>query len=384
MIPFGKPIIEKKTINNVSRVLKNKKLVHGPIIKKFEKKFSQFTNAKYCLGVSSCTSGMHLIYYYLNLKKGDEVIIPSQTHVATAMAVEAVGAKPVFVDSDCKSGNIDIEKIEEKITKKTKVITVVHYLGLPVEMTNVLKLAKKYKLFVLEDCALSLGSRYKGTHTGLLGDAGVFSFYPVKHITTSEGGMIITKNKNLYNSLKLMRAFGVNKDHNSRKIPGEYDAIYKGINCRMSEIEAAIGVDQINKIKDFIKIRVRNYLFLKEKLKKIKSITFQKSNLKKSFFWSYYCFTIVLDSKIKKFRKKIINKINKSGIGTSIYYPQPVPNMTYFRNKYNKNKKIKFKNSEKFSYQTIMLPIAQHVTKRDAEFISKTLLKILKPYEKFK
>ena len=380
-VPFGNPTIDKKTIANVKKVLLSKKLVHGPCIIEFEKKFSSFVGSKYSIGVSSCTAGMHMIYYYLGLKKGDEVIIPAQTHVATAMAVEAVGAKPVFIDCDSESGNIDIKKIEKKISKKTKVITVVHYLGLPVNMYEILKLAKKYKLFILEDCALSLGSKLNKVHTGLLGDAGVFSFYPVKHITTSEGGMIITKSKKIYEKLKLLRAFGVNKDYNKRKIPGDYNTIYKGLNCRMSEIEAAIGIHQLSNIKRFISIRRKNYNFLKKKLKNIKLIQFQKSNLNTSFFWSYYCFTLVIDEKIKKFRKEIIKKLNQSGIGTSIYYPHPVPLMDYFKKKYNIQINNNFKNAQKFSYNTIMLPIAQHVSKKDINFISNKVTKIFKRYE---
>ena len=130
---------------------------------------------------------MHLFYFALGIGKGDEVIVPAQTHTATAHAVELVGAKPIFIDCDAKTGNIDYRKIEKKITKKTKAICVVHFLGIPVEMTKIQSIAKKNKLFVLEDCALSLGAKYNNIHTGLLGDAGVFSFYPAKHITTGEG-----------------------------------------------------------------------------------------------------------------------------------------------------------------------------------------------------
>ena len=137
---------------------------------------------------------MQLFYLANNIKKDDEVILPAQTHEATAHAIEAVGARPIFVDTDNTTGNIDIKKIEKAISKKTKVITVVHFVGIPVDMVSVCKIAKKYNLLVLEDCALSLGSKIKNIHTGLWGDAGVFSFYPVKHMTTGEGGMIISKN----------------------------------------------------------------------------------------------------------------------------------------------------------------------------------------------
>ena len=163
-IPFGKPLINNKEIFLVKEVLKSSILVHGNKTKIFEKNFKRFVGAKEAITVSSCTAGMHLIFFHLGIGKGDEVIVPSQTHVATAHAVELTGARPVFIDSEKKTGNIDINKIEQKITKKTKAITVVHYLGNPVDMNKLLKIAKKYKLFVMEDCALALGAKVNNKH----------------------------------------------------------------------------------------------------------------------------------------------------------------------------------------------------------------------------
>ena len=376
-IPFGKPLIDSKERMAVQKVLSGNILVHGPKIIEFEKKFSEFTKSNYSLGVSSCTSGMHLFYYALGIKKGDEIILPSQTHVATAMAIEAVGAKPIFIDSDVKTGNIDVDLIEKKISKKTKVITVVHYLGVPVNMDKVLKIAKKYKLLILEDCALSVGSFYKNKHTGLLGDAGVFSFYPVKHMTTSEGGMIITKNKTIYNKLKLKRAFGVNKNFTQRKLPGNYDVIEKGLNYRMSEIEATIGIEQIKKLNLFIKKRKFNHDFLVKKLSYNNNFRLLSPNFDKSIYWSHYCFTIILNKKILKKRRLFIKKLNKLGIGTSIYYPHPVPLMTYFKKKYQ-FKKNQFKNSSIFSYNSIMFPIGPHLKIKHLEYMAKKINEIVK------
>ena len=178
-IPFGKPIIDFKEKKIISSVLDSGTLVHGPKAKEFEQKFKKFTGAKDAITVSSCTAGMHLFYFTLNIGKGDEVIIPSQTHVATAHAVELSGATPVFVDSEFPTGNINIDQIEKKITKKTKAITVVHYLGNPVNMNKLKSLSKKYKLYLLEDCALAVGAKIDNKHVGLFGDAGFFSFYPV-------------------------------------------------------------------------------------------------------------------------------------------------------------------------------------------------------------
>ena len=160
-IPFGTPTIDDKEKNLVNKTLNSPILVHGKNMKKFENDFAKFTKAPYALAVSSCTAGMHLFYLAIGLKKGDEVIVSAQTHVATAHAIELTGAKAIFVDSELQSGNIDINLIKNKINTRTKAISVVHYLGIPVSMDEIIHLAKKNKLFVLEDCALALGSKFK-------------------------------------------------------------------------------------------------------------------------------------------------------------------------------------------------------------------------------
>ena len=176
-IPFGRPLIGNEEKEAVARVLDGPILVHGPVASAFEEAFCKLTGAAKAISVSSCTAGMHLAYFSLGLGKGDEVIVPSQTHVATAHAVELTGATPIFVDCDPSSGNIDLEKIQLAVTSKTKAIAVVHYLGVPIDMQSVMNLAREHGLFVLEDCALSVGAYFNKVHTGLHGDVGVFSFY---------------------------------------------------------------------------------------------------------------------------------------------------------------------------------------------------------------
>ena len=207
-----------------------------------------------------------LFYHALGFGPGDEVIVPSQTHVATAHAVELTGARPVFIDANIRSGNMDTRAIEEFITTRTKALAVVHYLGVPAEMEKISKIAQKHGLFLLEDCALSPGASFNGVHTGLIGDAGCFSFYPVKHLTTAEGGMIILKDDELAKKLRLLKAFGVNRSHGERKIPGDYDVIELGYNYRMSEVHAAIGFEQMKKLPSFLQKRKENFLALEDSL----------------------------------------------------------------------------------------------------------------------
>lgn len=380
-IPFGKPMIDKKEIGKVSKVLSSGVLIHGSETVDLEKNFKNFTGAKYALSVSSCTAGMHLYFFSINLKKGDEVIVSSQSHVATAHAVELTGAKPVFVDSDPKTGNIDLKKIETKITSKTKAISVVHYLGVPVDMYALKNLANKFNLKILEDCAIALGSTLNKKHVGLFGDVGVFSFHPVKLMTSGEGGMIITNSKNIYDKLKYIRSFGVDKNFSTRKLPGLYNCNFLGFNYRMSEVHAAIGNVQIKKLKKFINIRKKNYEFLESKVKKIDNvfeIAIKRNNKKANI--SYYCLHLILKNQYAQKRNSIVAFLNKLGIGTSVYYPHPIPRLNYYRNKYGYNKND-FKFSEVLSDHSISLPIGPHINQTHLNYIYKNLKKVEKNYE---
>lgn len=375
-IPFGKPLVSNKEFNSVLKVLKSGKYVHGKKTLEFEKNFKKLTGAKYAISLSSCTAGMHLFYLSQGIKEGDEVIVPAQTHVATAHAIEIVGAKPVFVDCELRTGNINTDKIVEKISKRTKAIAVVHFLGIPVNMEKILKIAKKYNLLVLEDCALAVGSKIKKKHVGLYGDAGVFSFYPVKHITSAEGGMLITNDRKLYDLVKSKKAFGVDKSYNQRDFPGKYDVKDLGINYRMSEIHAAIGVEQLKKVNTFLKLRERNFNLLVNELKDLNEISILK-NEKNFLLSSNYCLSVIFKNLNFRKRTKLIKLLNSKGIGTSIYYPKPVPLMTYYKKKYGLSEK-EFPFASKISYQSIALPVGPHVSLSDIKYISKNIKNTLK------
>ena len=380
--PFGKPVFDSsKYLTTVKSILDSGKLVHGQYMDKFEDDFKKFTKAKDAISVSSCTTGMQLFYKVLGISNGDEVIVSSQTHVATAHAIESSGAKPIFVDSEISTGNLKISDIKKKINKKTKAITVVHYLGNPVDMIAINKLAKKYKLFVLEDCALALGTKIKKKHAGLYGDAGFFSFYPVKHMTTGEGGMIILNSNKFSKKIRKMRAFGYNKNLNQRKIPGQYDVDSFGFNFRMGEINASIGSIQLMSLRKFLLIRKKNYKILVDNLKYFKSFSIIKHLEDKKYQSSYYCFSLILNSKLFKNKKSIIKKLNSEGLGTSIYYPKPVPLLQYYKKKY-KYKDKDFQTSKMISQNSICLPIGQHLTNKDTKNITKIIKKTFYSYEK--
>lgn len=370
-IPFGKPIVGAQEKKAVMDVLGGPILVHGPRVKEFESAFAAYTKAPHAVAVSSCTAGLHLSYFYLGIKQGDEVIVPAQTHTATAHAVEFCNAKPVFVDAERQTGNIDIDQIESAINGRTKAISVVHYLGMPVNMEKVARIAKKYNLFVIEDCALGIGAYFKGTHVGLLGDAGAFSFYPVKHITTAEGGMLITKHKEWAQSITRKRAFGVDRHMGERSIPGEYDVTTLGFNYRLNEIQAALGIEQLKRIKGFLATRKKNYEFLQKKLMGIDGISLFKSS-QGDYQSSYYCCSVLLDKKLGPKRREIIERLRNNGVGTSIYYPRPVPHFTYYKQKYGYSENT-FPVASWISQNSIALPVGPHLGPEDMRYIAQQL-----------
>tara|TARA_B100001093_G_scaffold515346_1_gene591484 strand:+ start:743 stop:1888 length:1146 start_codon:yes stop_codon:yes gene_type:complete len=376
-IPFGQPILGKEEKHAVSDVLSGPILVHGPKSELFETAFAQFTNAPHAISVSSCTAGMHLIYHALGFGPGDEVIVPSQTHVATAHAVELTGARPVFADAELETGNIDFTTIESLITPRTKALAVVHYLGVPAEMEKISKIAQKHGLFLLEDCALSPGATHQGRHTGLIGDAGCFSFYPVKHLTTAEGGMIILKDEALAQKLRLLKAFGVNRSHGERKIPGDYDVIDLGYNYRMSEVHAAIGIEQMKKLPSFLAKRKTNFNMLESLLRsenKFRILPQPIDELRKS---SHYCMGIILDAHLAENRATIMNQLKSKGIGTSIYYPHPVPHMTYYNDKYGNTF---CPNAETISNSIIALPVGPHLDSIDMQTVAEGICSVLREH----
>ena len=365
-IPFGRPMLDDVEKQAVQEVLSGPILVHGPKSGQFENSFKKFTHAPYAISVSSCTAGMHLIYHALGFGLGDEVIVPSQTHVATAHAVELTGARPVFVDANIDSGNMDISVLESLITPRTKALAVVHYLGVPADMEELSAIAKKHGLFLLEDCALSLGASVNGVHTGLIGDAGCFSFYPVKHLTTAEGGMIILKDKALAEKLRLLKAFGVNRTHGERSVPGDYDVVGLGYNYRMSEVHAAIGIEQMKKLPTFLKNRKENFLSLEGSLSGLDGFRILPQPIDETRTSSHYCMGILLESELIEKRPKIMEILKSLGIGTSIYYPHPVPHMSYYRNKYGT---VECPNAELISNAIIALPVGPHLSLTDMQTI---------------
>jgi perosamine synthetase len=370
-LAFGRPMIDAEERNAVLDVLGGPILVHGPRATQFESDFAAMTGAPHAISVSSCTAGMHLVWFALGLGEGDEVIVPAMTHVATAHVVALTGAKPVFVDAEAATGNIDIAAIEAAITPRTRGIAVVHYLGMPVAMPKVVEIARRHRLFVMEDCALAVGTKINSTHAGLLGDCGAFSFYPVKHITTAEGGMIILKDAALAAKLRLAKAFGVDRAHGERKVPGVYDVTGLGFNYRMSEIHAAIGIAQLKKVAEFGKRRAANHAALAAAVSGISGVGVLEST-HGGLESSYYCLAAMLSPALAAKRPEIMAQLTALGVGTSVYYPHPVPRLSYYAQKFGW-RDGSFPHAERVADASIALPVGPHLSAEDMHYIARSL-----------
>lgn len=365
-IPFGRPMIGDEERQAVAEVLAGSVLSHGPLGHDFELAFADFTGAPHAIATSSCAAALHLAHLGLGIGPGDEVIVPAQTHVATAHVVEVCGAKPVFVDCD-PNGSIDLDAAAAAVTERTKAISPVHYLGLPVDMERVMELARRHDLYVVEDCALALGATWDDVHTGLHGDVGCFSFYPVKHITTSEGGMAISRRDDVAEKLSKQRAFGIDRTVVAeRRHSGAYDVELLGLNYRMSEINAAIGIEQLKKLPSFLDARERNARTIVAGLDGHELVQVLETSGGGRARASFYGVEAVLAQPLAARREELIGLLKGRGLGVSIHYPRPVPLTTYYKGTYG-YREGEFPNAERISFESITLPVGPHLGEGDAE-----------------
>jgi len=367
-IPFGRPMLGQEEIDAVTKVLSGPQLVHGPVSKAFEEAFANRIGAARAVSVSSCTAGLHLSLFVNGIGEGDEVIVPAMTHVATAHAVEFCGATPIFVDVEPDTGNMDPGAVEVAAGERTRAIMPVHYLGLPCDMDAINTIAKKHDALVVEDCALAVDATYDGRKAGTLGDTGCFSFYPVKHMTTLEGGMVTSNNEDLAGSIAKRKAFGYDRMLGERKVPGVYDVDELGYNYRMNEAQAAVGLAQLAKLDGFQEARARNYSVLKEALCDLSEITVFEASKGKSVS-SHYCLNAILPRDGSLDRAALIENLNERGIGTSVHYPRPVPEMRYYAERY-RFKPGQFEVAAWLAAQAISLPVGPHLQPGDPERIA--------------
>jgi len=365
--PIAKPYITKKEEKNVLKVLRSGLLSLGPKHREFEKKFAKKIGTKYACAVSSGTAGLHLAMIAAGIKPGDEIITSPFSFIASANSILYVGAKPVFVDISPLTYNIDPKKIEEKITKKTKAILVVHIFGQSANMTPILKIAKKYNLKIIEDACESVCSKYKNKKVGTFGESSVFAFYPNKQMTTGEGGILVTDNKKIHELCCSLRNQGRTADMQ------QLDHKRLGYNYRMGEINAVIGLVQLEKLDFMIKQRKKianlynKYLSNHKNIIKIPQIS--KNN---THTWFVYVIKIK-DKRIN--RDEVIKKLKKQGISTKPYLPS-IHLFDFYKKQFN-YKKGNFPISEDISNNSLALPLYIGLKENDIKYITNKLIKIL-------
>ncbi len=364
-IPLCKPSIDKNEINLVTKTLRSNWLTHGPYNVKFEELFNKKLNTKYSIAMNSCTSALECAIKSLGIK--GEIIIPSFTWVSTANAVLNCGSKPVFADIDYNTRNIDINSITKCITKKTIAIIVVHFAGLPCDMNKISKFCKSKNIKIIEDSAETLGAKINNKYTGTFG-IGCFSFFPTKNITTTEGGMLTTNNKRTYNFVKKLIAHGIDK--NIKPNFWHREATLPGHNFRMPNHLAAMGYIQLKKIAKFNNARKKIANLYNSELSKI-SKKIRVPYVPSGFTHSYQMYTITVEAKI---RNKLLNFLKKNNIEASAHFDPPLHLQKYLK-KFNKNKLY---TTEKLSREILTLPIFPDMSKKEVNYVIKTVNKFYK------
>ena len=361
MIPYGRQTIDENDIKRVVKTLRSPWLTQGPAVLEFEKLLAKAGGVKYAVAVSSGTAALHLAYLAVGLKKGDEVITTPNTFAATANMLLAVGAKPVFCDIRLDTYNIDERKVERLITKRTRALAVVDFAGQPAEMKEIYRIAKKHKLLLIEDASHSLGASYRGRSVGSLADLTTLSFHPVKAIATGEGGAVLTNNKKLYETIKLLRSHGIFKDNRGKNV-----MVALGFNYRMSDIQAALGTSQLEKLDKFIRLRNQASKWYEEEFVGLEHIILPQTLPHNYSAWHIY----VIRVKYPKLRDKLWRYLVKKWIGANFHYPAVYTHPYYQKLGYGKKK---FRNEELYSQSCITLPLYPTLKRREVHFIASCL-----------
>jgi UDP-4-amino-4,6-dideoxy-N-acetyl-beta-L-altrosamine transaminase len=390
-IPYSRQDIIKKDIDAVIKVLKSDFLTQGPQVPNFEKAVCKYTEAKYGVAVNSATSALHIACLALGVKAGDRVWTSPNTFVASANCAIYCGAKIDFVDIDPDTYNLSINELKKKLeaAKKKKllpkVVIPVHFAGQPCEMHQIYKLSKKYNFKIIEDASHAPGSAYLRNEnlkkknfikvgSSKYSDITIFSFHPVKIITTAEGGIALTNNKFLSDRMRLLRAHGITREkkklRNQSSAEWYYEQIELGFNYRMNDIQAALGIEQLKRIDKFV---LKRNILAKRYNRLLKNIAVKTPQLFSNIISSFHLYVINLNEKFdKKQHMKLFKLMRKKGIGVNLHYIPVHTHPYYLKMGF---KKGDFPNSEKFYEKAISLPLYPNLKKKDQDFIINILRK---------
>jgi len=371
-VPFVVPNIDNSDKKAVITALESNLLTGGPTLRKFENSFRDLTGSKYAIGVSNATAALQLSLKSLKIGKDDEVIIPDMTFVATANAVLFTGATPILADINFEDLNISVESIKKNMSSKTKAIIPVHFAGKSCNMKEIRKIAKQYRVKIIEDCAHAVGTKFGNTHVGNFGEAGCFSFYPTKNLTTIEGGMIITNSFKTAQYIMKSRNHGISrtlKERFSNGLPWDYEIFEMGYNFRLDEIRSCLGVNQLKRIKKMNKLRRIAADYYTTNLRSIKGIITPKLN-EKSHSWHLYVIKIQKEFGIS--RDELFKKLLANGVRTSVHY-KPLHKFSLYKKMCKKYGELA--NSSKAYKEILSLPLYPGITKKEQDYVIKQIIK---------
>ncbi|MCA9455353.1 MAG: DegT/DnrJ/EryC1/StrS family aminotransferase [Nitrospira sp.] len=377
-LPFHVPDIGEEEIQSVVETLRSGWLTTGSKAKQFEAEFAQRVEARHAVALNSCTAALHLGLEAVGVTEGDEVIVPTMTFAATAEVVHYLKAKPVLVDCQADTLNIDVAQIEKAISPRTKAIIPVHYAGQPCEMDRILEIARVHHLKVIEDAAHALPTRYRGRMVGALGDITCFSFYSTKTITTGEGGMATTENAEWAERMRLLSLHGISRDAVNRYTPEGnwyYEICYPGYKYNLTDIAAALGIPQLHKCDHFAAIRKRYATLYNEGFKEIPEILVPHLADDVEHAWHLYVIQLNLEC-LRIGRNEMIDLMKKQGIGTSVHFI-PLHLHPYYRDNYGYFPND-FPVASSVFERIISLPIYPKMTELDIQYVIEVVATLIK------
>jgi dTDP-4-amino-4,6-dideoxygalactose transaminase len=364
-LSFGAPLIEKSEIEEVVHALESGWLSTGPKTHQFEEDFRRYVGAQYAVALSSCTAALHLALLAIGVGPKDEVIVPAMTFAATANVIVHCGAKPVFVDCQRDTMNIDPEDVKKKITKRTKAIIVVHMAGRPCDMDAIKSIAKKHKIKIIEDAAHAVETEYKGKKVGTLGDIGCYSFYATKNVVTGEGGMLVTNNEKYARRVRVLSLHGMNKDAWNRygsEGYKHYEFVEAGYKYNMTDIQAALGVHQLARVEKNAQRRQEIWNMYMEGLNNLPLIL--PAPDKPGERHAHHLFTVIIDTtKTKITRDQFLEGMMKRNIGCGIHFY--ALHLQPFYKKLLHHKKGDLPVTEWMGARTASIPLSAKLTNED-------------------
>jgi dTDP-4-amino-4,6-dideoxygalactose transaminase len=374
MIPIAKPYLTADEAKAAYDTILTGWITQGPRVAEFEEKFAAYTGARYAVAVSNCTTALHLSMIVAGIGPGDEVICPSMSYIATANCIKYVNATPVFAEVDPVTYNLDVNDVEARITPKTKAILLVHQIGLPGDIDAFTALAKKHQLTLIEDAACAAGSSYKGKKIGSHSELVCFSFHPRKVISTGDGGMITTNREDLYQRLKLLRQHGMSVNdrvrHESKKVIFE-DHIEVGYNYRLTDIQAAVGIKQLEKLDWIVAERRKIATQYLDAFKDISCIRLPHE--KEGYFSNYQSFSIFVKPEAPLSRNELMEKMLDKGIATRRGIMTSHRETAYKSEKNN----VYLPTSEDASDRSIILPLFVPMPQSEIDLIIRTFRDLL-------